>query len=62
VLPEVAAAVASNPGAPPEVLLELARGFHQEVLANPVVGLLGLERPTFLDELRARAGSGRSLP
>jgi hypothetical protein len=45
--PAIARAVAKNPNAPPKTLLDLARRYPGEVLANPALPLLFLERPGF---------------
>ncbi len=52
--PELCQAVAINPNSPPQVLLELFTICPLEVLKNPVLNLILLEIPDFLEQLLSR--------
>ncbi len=49
--PEIRRAVAGNPNTPEDVLLRLAVHFPEEVLGNPLLGLLLLVNPNWLAEI-----------
>lgn len=44
-------AIAQNPNTPPDILIILFNKFPLQVLHNPVLNLILLERPNFLEEL-----------
>ena len=47
----VQAAVAENPNSPPELLKQLFINYPDEVLNNPILELILLELPDFIEQL-----------